>query len=278
MYRQFMEFIVEEKGNILHARVYFRERQESFDKIATAFEKGKPQLLYKLKINCVFCEWVVKRYVGKPKPRILDLLAEIIKVRQAVCTAALPSAIHQAKIFYLACQYTRLDYMDMVQDASEGLMNAIDKFEPPFLKVFGSVVVSRMKERIMDDHGQTLVKIPSKDKRILYRANLAEQKKKLSEEADITKYVQESFKGVTKDEIAQIALAANSVANIDASVNGNDDSKKVRTFQEILPDKSDSQEEVLINRDLTGHLNRGMIELTVVEKKVTVLKHGPIGV
>lgn len=276
MYRLFMKFISEEKGNILHARVYFRERQESFDKIAIAFEKNKPSLLHKLKINYVFCEWVVKNYPGSPRQHILDILAEMVKIRKAVCTAALPSAIHQSKIFHQSISHSRIDYMDMVQDAVEGLINAIDKFEPPFKKVFGSVVVSRMKERIMEDHNATLVKIPSKDKRILYRANLAERQKSVLKEDDVEKYVQQSFKGVTKSEIAQIALAANSVISIDSPVNNDSENKQVRTIQEILPDKTDSQEDNLVNKDLTNHLERGMMDLTIVEKKVTVLKNGPM--
>ena len=198
MYRRFMRYIVEEKGNILHTRVYFRERQESFDKISIAFEREKPELLYRLKINYVFCSWVIKRF--REHPQYLDsLYQEIIDTRQAVCSAALPSAIHEAKKFYHSILSTHLDYMDMVQNATEGLMNAIDKFEPPFQEVFGSVVVGRMKERIMDDHNSTLVKIPSKDKRILYRANSARNKRKLTKDEDIERYVQQSFKGVTKE-------------------------------------------------------------------------------
>lgn len=277
MYRRFMKFITEEKGNILHTRIYFRERQESFDKISIAFKRDKPELLQRLRINYVFCDWIMKRYPGNPRPAMRKTFKEIIATRQLVCTAALPSAIHEAKKFYYKILSTHLDYMDMVQNATEGLMNAIDKFEPPFGEVFGSVVVGRMKERIMDDHNSTLVKIPSKDKRILYRANSARNKRKLSSDEDIEKYVCQSFKGVTKEEIGQITSAANSLVSFDAPLNQSHDSSGQRTLQEVIPDQQESQETQLVNKDLTTKLNRGIMKLTILEKKVTILKNGPMG-
>lgn len=276
MYARFMRFILEEKGNILHTRIYFRERQDAFDKISVAFTKSRPDLLYKLKVNYVFCNWVIKRYPGTPRKELVRVFDEIVETRKLVCTEALPSAIHQAKIFYHMILSTHLDYMDMVQNATEGLMNAIDKFDPTVGSKFGNVIVGRMKERIMDDHNSTLVKIPSKDKRILYRANSARNKKKLTTDDDIEKYVRESFKDATKEEIGHIANAANSVVSLDSPVKSNEDSN-TKTLRDFVPSQERNQEEALVEADLTNRLNNGMLLLTVIENKVTVLKTGQPG-
>jgi DNA-directed RNA polymerase specialized sigma subunit len=282
IYSQFMEYIQpsqkkgepepSDKGNTLMARIYFRERQNAFrSKIAPAFDKRDPRMLYKLQINYVFAKWVMDRYKGEKKRDLQRIFDKMTEVRRTVCENTLPSAIHRAKIFWSKIPYSHMEYMDMIQSASEGLLQAIDKFEPPFQKVFGSVVVSRMALNIMDGHNATLVKIPTKERRILYRAKNAQNKENLHSQEDILRYVSESFGDVSSQELAEIQAAADGVMSID---HRNDNG--VSVGDTVV--SSDNPEQNAHSADLTAKLNNGILSLDPIERKVVILKSGEMDV
>ncbi|NIP30507.1 MAG: hypothetical protein GTN59_08105, partial [Candidatus Dadabacteria bacterium] len=103
--------------------------------------------------------------------------------------------------------------MDFIQNANEGLMNAIDKFVPPYKTVFRSVAIGRMTLNMHTDHNATMVKFSPTEKRILYRANNAKVKAKLTDQGDILNYVKESFNSVTPEKLRDILSAATGVAS-----------------------------------------------------------------
>lgn len=270
LYRRFMDYIMDDEGNILKTRIYFRERQGTFSRrIAPAFHHRKPEALYKFRINYPFCRWIMEAYPltkRVPSAELRRLYGEIGVLRRTLCENNLPSAIHQAKCFWSRVLDSHIEYMDMIQSATEGLINAIDKFTPPFKKVFGSVICSRMKGRIMEEHNSTLVKIPTRDRRILYRAKNAKNKQNLSEDKEILKYVKESFAGASSQTMNDV-FQAETAASLDDKPEGG------RSLSETVTDYNNPE---IVNeaRDSSQTLQTAVLDLTVPERKTVTMKFG----
>lgn len=270
VYNEFVRFIVEEKGNILSARVYFRERQDVFSsKISPNLKDGKYYMLYRFNINYNFAKWVCDRYKG-PKARSLKhTYSKIIDTRKILCENNMPLAINRAKIFWSKTPNSNLEYMDVIQNAGEGLLTAIDKFVPPYKSVFRSVAIGRMTLNILTDHNATTVKFSPTEKRILYRANNARVKAGLDNQSDILKYVRESFKKTTPEKLQQIVMAASGVTSLDTQV---EDSEV--TVKDILVSDSDSPEKILLLKEFKAKIQEQLSDLPPLEMKVICMKFG----
>lgn len=271
VYEKFLDFITEDKSNMLSARVYFRERQNTFSsRIFKAFHKKSPKSLFRFRINYLFASWALKNYEGMHKPKLNELLETMAVIRKELCEANLPLAINRAKIFWARTPKSHLEYMDLIQTSSEGLISAIDKFVPPYRTVFRSVAIGRMNLNMSTDYSETIVKLPPKDKRILYRANNAKKNKDIKTNEDLVKFVNESFSGVSSRDLQQIEAAANQLVNIDE--------KMPDSFSYSEKIASDvSVEEDVINNDLMVKVIVGIKhDLSVLEKKIILLLYGDI--
>lgn len=289
VYKKFMRFILEDKGNMLSARVYFRERQDTFsNKMFNAFHKKNSRMLHKFKINFIFIQWVLdsrivhkndkngeltsakiyKNYKGNKTKELLQIKDEVSKIRNDICQNNLPLAINRAKIFWCNTPKSHLDYMDFIQTASEGLINAIDKFVPPYRTVFRSTAIGRMTLNMITDYSDTLVKIPPKEKRIIYRAGNA-KKQNITDADKVVDFVNESFKGVTKVEIAEIEMAVAHAFNINGPA-----TDSAIPLAEKLSDGRQNIEENLEAKQTKSLLERALAFLTALEKKILNLKYG----
>lgn len=264
VYADFMDFILHEKGNILSTRVYFREKQDTFSaKIAPAFHKKKPQMLYKFRINYQFAKWVVERYTGPRYKRLRFLYKKIIELRKVLCEQNLPLAINRAKIFWSKSPSFHMEYMDLVQSSAEGLMSAIDKFVPPYRTVFRSVAIGRMSLNMTEENSTTIVKLSPREKRILYRMNKAKTDDKINTDQEVLDFVRESFKNVTTDNLSKIAAAASQSYNLD------DKTKYVADLTEV-----NDVEKAVEKQELMKKI-RGFIDsLSVLDRKILYLKYG----
>lgn len=187
-YRQFVEHICVERGNILSARPYFRERQEVFTEfISRGLKKGSATALYKFKVNWTFISWVVEsqawyRNQANAEP-LRALVAQIQKARNELLEQNLPLAISQAKQFYAATPRSHLTFMDIVQIQCQGLLLAIDKFCPPdekgmteeesldAFRGFRAVAIGIMRRDRVNDYSQTLMHFYPRDRQKIYWAN-----------------------------------------------------------------------------------------------------------
>lgn len=185
-YRAFVHHICVEKGNILSARPYFRERQEVFTEfISKSLKRASGPGIYKFKVNWTFVSWVlslpwVSTKTGKP---IRDLAEKINACRQELLEQNLPLAISQAKQFYAATPRSHLSFMDIVQIQCQGLLLAIDKFCPPderrmtedesldAFRSFRAVAIGIMRRDRVNDYSQTLVHFYPRDRQLIYWAN-----------------------------------------------------------------------------------------------------------
>lgn len=270
VYKKFVEFILNDKGNILSARVYFRERQDTFSSnISSAFQNNKPTQLFKFAINYPFAKWAFDRYKGPKSSQLQSTLYEIIRVRKVLCENNLPLAINRAKIFWSKVPASNLEYMDIIQNASEGLINAIDKFVPPYKTVFKSVAIGRMSLNILTDHNATLVKFSPRDRRILYRANNARTKGKLSDMNDILAYVNQSFQNVTLEKLESILNSA--AGAIRTVINNENEDEQESVLNSIATTDPDAELE-LINSDFSKKITEFMNDLPLLERKIVKMR------
>jgi DNA-directed RNA polymerase specialized sigma subunit len=269
-YQKFMNFILNDESNMLSARVYFREKQNTFsEKMFTAFHKKRANMLHKFQVNYMFMKWVMENYSGPHRRSLNRIKKNVEKSRHELCESNLPLAINRAKLFWSRVPESHLEYMDLIQAASEGLICAIDKFVPPYKSVFRSVAIGRMTLNMTTDYSATMLKLPPKAKRILYRANKAKRSKQLTTQKDITNYVNESFKGTTQDELYQIESAATSVASIDERF---DDGS-------CLGDRLSNglhAEAIVGHQEILAKLFAGIHLLEIIEMKVVKLKSGDL--
>jgi len=293
-YRRFIEFILGDKseggkGNKLSIRPYFRERQDTFsnkvfpilDDFAEAQEKKKTgekesKRLHRFRINYLFVQWVlskdheeVSRYRGPNKRKLSLLHDKMVEIRHLLCENNLPLALNRTALFFSKIPPSHAQYMDLVQDASKGLLEAIDNFVPPYKTVFRSVAIGRIGLNMYDDASSTLVKLPPKDKRILYRARKAKQKNVDISNEDLQSFVAESFGGTTSSEIEMIEAAANQVVSIDAK------DEYSRPMSETIADPA-SMEDHVERKEVGSQLLIQLNKLRVIEKKVLLMKTGEI--
>lgn len=268
---EFQDVVSQESRNILRARVYFRERQDMFsESIAKAFHRNRSSMLHKFKVNYEFVMWTMENYHGPNRRVLATLTKHIIKTRKILCENNLPLAINRAKIFWSSVPETHLEYMDLIQTSSEGLITAIDKFVPPYKTVFRTTAIGRMTLNMSTDHSATLVKLSPRDKRILYRARKARGKEKLTNENEILAYVQQSFKNVTKEYLNEILAAAQGAVDIDHKA---EDS---HPLSEKIPDIGVPVDEQAASGELREKLSDGLFTLVTRERKIVCLKNGDL--
>lgn len=175
VYRSFIKMITEERGNILAARPYFRERQDVFTaKISKALRDRKEKKLYPFAINYQFVRFVMESRNWKGTnvgSKIVKLANQISDLRTEIVEMNMPLAISRARIFWSRTPRSHLSYMDLVQISCEGLMSAVDKFVLPYSKVFRSVAIGRIVGNFIESYSETLVHFYPQDKRKIYRAN-----------------------------------------------------------------------------------------------------------
>ena len=272
VYTEFIRFIMEDKRNILSARIYFRERQALFsEKISICFKENKPHLLYKFHINYNFAKWVCDGYKGPKSKSLQYTLKKIIKIRKVLCENNMPLAINRAKIFWSKIPRSSAEYMDFIQDANEGLMSAIDKFVPPYKTVFRSVAVGRMSLNMLTDHNATLVKFSPTEKRVLYRARNAKVKEGLEDPEAVLKYVKQSFPNITIEKLQSIMSSATEATSMDQPV---DSGSEDMTVGEVIPDNSPDPEAVFMNKELILKIMEKVKYMPIIEMKLIKMKFG----
>jgi DNA-directed RNA polymerase specialized sigma subunit len=160
-YKAFVSLICDQKRNILVARPYFRERQPVFtNRISVALKARDIKAMEKFHFNYQFVCFVMGTRKWGKNSDIHKLASEITSVRSEIVEMNLPLAISRARIFYSRTPKAQLSFMDLVQICSEGLMSAIDKFVPPFSKVFRSVIIGRATGYMIENYcldGHTLL-------------------------------------------------------------------------------------------------------------------------
>jgi hypothetical protein len=185
-YRKFIQFIREDRQNILAARPFFRERQGVFaKKISRILKSGVAALaenqqvevepLYPFAINYQFILFVMGARHWSPRHRLTILTEKIRNLRQEIVEMNMPLAINRARVFYGRTPKSHLSYMDLIQISAEGLMSGVDKYSPDkngvVSKLFRSTAIGRIGGNLIQEYSETLVHFFPTDKRKIYRGH-----------------------------------------------------------------------------------------------------------
>ncbi len=183
-YEDFVAWIRDDRGNILSARPFFRERQSTFtEHISGALKAGNVKKLYKWRINWSFVAWVLK--LRSWNAEIRGAADKIQACRQELLEENLPLAISQARQFWASTPRSHLSFMDVTQIQCQGLLLAIDKFCPPnergmtdsesldVYRSFRAVAIGIMRRDRVNDYSQTLIHYYPGDRQKIYWANKA---------------------------------------------------------------------------------------------------------
>lgn len=225
VYEDFIAYIVDEKRNILAARPFFRERQKCFtDNISGCLKNRSAQGLNGYRINYPFIRFAVnrlKKYLtecsaAQPQTdELFSITEQIEELRQEIVELNLPLAISRARLFWSKTPRSQLSYMDLVQISCEGLLAAIDKFVPPFARVFRAVAIGRITGNFIEEYSETLVHFYPSDRRKLYRANKLAGKKAAPDFELLAEQINamaDTGHRTTPSEIADLMAAASCVS------------------------------------------------------------------
>jgi len=273
-YADFIVYIREVKRNILSSRIFFRERQGTFtQEMSICFKEPDPRKLQQYRINYEFVKWVLKNYKGPKKKKLTAIKDEMVKLRTMLMYKDVFLALSRAKIFSTRAPNWRIEHMDMVQDACEGYLIAVDKFVPPYTNVFRSVAIGRMTLLMLTDRNATMVKFSPTESRILYRARNAKYKVGLQDPKDILEYVRESYPKTTLEQLARIE-AATGVSSLDGSLESSQDTGHPIHYVNNLSDETvDIMQEASLNQ-ATEKMAVAFNCLNLLEQKALRLKYG----
>lgn len=285
LYKEFVELICVEKGNILSARPYFRERQDVFTEyISSALKKGSATGIYKFRINWLFISWVMKQRKWRPQSEIRLISNEIYEIRKALLEENLPLAISQARGFYGSTPRSHMEFMDIVQVQCQGLLLAIDKFCPPTdergmtdeesldaYRSFRAVAIGIMSRDRVNDYSQTLIHYYPRDRQKIYWAN--KMLRKFVDEVDheiIANEINLNLKAnekTTPEEIADL-LATSTTVSADYAAEPEGDT----VVESAVGDENLRPDVVAESNDLHEQLGEAMVGLTLFEQKFLQLQ------
>jgi DNA-directed RNA polymerase specialized sigma subunit len=129
--------------------------------------------LQKFRINFSLISFLHKQPHVADDAKLVGLYNEIMDLRQIIAQTNLPLVLSRSRLFWKKTPRSHLEYMDIVQIAIEGLLTAIDKYVPPFSRVFRSVIIGRVTGSLIADYSQTMLHFFPSDRKTIYRANKA---------------------------------------------------------------------------------------------------------
>jgi RNA polymerase sigma factor (sigma-70 family) len=273
-YKRFIEYICDERKNILDARPYFRERQSVFtEQISVALRQRSERRLFRFNFNYRFVSFVLNQRNWGKRSMLVKLGKRIAEVRDELVTMNMPLAISRARIFYSRTPKSHLSRMDLVQIACEGLMSGVDKFVPPFSKAFRSVAIGRMTGNFIEQYSETPIHFFPRYKRILYRINKLVGRG-VTDPEKLAELVNEGLNPSQYTTAAEVSdlMAAASTVSADTPV-GNNEEDGVGTVADRFAAPADHQPDVIVERqEALSMLSEAMGVLTPFENKLLRLK------
>lgn len=286
VFQLFVDYIKNEKKNILAARPFFRERQTVFTAhISNCLKSGKIAPLYKFRVNYNFIDFAIKSKDWGKNNVLHKYFKQIKELRIELMEQNMPLAISQAKIFYGNTPKSHLTWMDLVQIHAAGLLVAIDKFVPPSTKgmtneeslqayrKFRAVAIGRMISDRLEEYSDTMVHFYPGDRKILYRANKLVRGLFRGMDIDFEKLAEAVNKDIeipsqrtNPEELASLLAGASTVSGDATAINEDWES----IFDRYV-DVKDFQESVEAN-DAQSAMSIAVSKLTLFEQKLLKLK------
>lgn len=267
IYKQFVIYIIAEKGNILSARPFFREKSTVFNKhISPALKIADIKTLKKYAINYEMVKFIVKNWIGPIPARAKKYLEKVEYYRKLLVELNMPLAINRAKLFYRKVPRNNITLLDMINLCVQGLCTGIDKWSGAYSPVFRSVCIGRMTANLIDAYSQTSVHFVPDDAKILYRANSIRFRNQIENidilAEEINKTLEEDEKDgkkakkITGDELRRLLHAASPISA--TPLPEDDDGESVSGVIEMTPHNEISQEDSVSNLEI---LNKSFLEI-----------------
>jgi len=274
IYKKFIKYVKDEKGNILHSKMYFREREVVFvSDILADIRDEDHEALYCRKINFKFMKWVME-LDSPPKHRSLKIIYDQYnQIRSMVIQKNLPLVVNRSKLFQFKSRKSSENPLEYVQIGAEGLIHSIDKFVPSGAtfdqREFKAPAIGWIQSVLMEDaKSRTMLKTSTTDKRIMYRVNIARYRLGYSEIAKVLAFVQEKYPKATQEQIQSMILSEN-ITSVDGTTE--DRSAFSRHMQ------TDSAEEEIISSLMIQRVEKIAKGFSILERKALVLKGGISG-
>lgn len=278
IYKRFIQLIRITNKNILSARPYFRESSETFSgKITPALKEKNPEGLKEFNINFHFVKFCKDNWIGIWSKKLESIYKRVELARSKIIENNMPLAINRAKIFYRKTPKGHLSFNDMIEASSMGLCAAVDKYTGPYLKNFCGVIIGRSTGNLIDIYSETVMHFYPSDRRVLYRANSIRGRQGITDIAELTKAVNDSFavdlkegktapKPVTVTDLSYLMSAASLV-----SADSNDGEEGFGVYS-YTPDSAEGAEVILGRKQQLSQMARLARKLPLINQKVLRLK------
>lgn len=286
VYGKFIDFIVNENGNILSARPYFREKGATFSKgITKAIRERDPVALMEYDINYQLINFIVTNWKGKLPERPKRYYEDFLEARRILLENNLPLAINRAKLFYRKTPRSHLTLLDLIDISTYGLVSGVDKYCGAYSRAnWANVCIGRMVGYMIEEYSKTFIRMYPSDKKILYRANSLKHSLKLTDIVELTKAVNESFekdaiegkKNLPKLPISEVhvrtLLNGSSYISADTKSGSDDDDDGISVYDYTQDVKVENPEKLLIKQEILAKISVAMKELSIIERKIIKLK------
>jgi hypothetical protein len=283
LYGQFISFVLDDLGNILSARPYFREDQGDFTKFITPAIKTKnPKKLMTFQANYMLIKFVIDRW-GEPLPDTTqDIFNRFLAARNTLIENNLPLAINRAMLFYRKVPKSHLSLLDFIDICTQGLIIGIDKYSGDWKPNWSGVCIGRMVGFMIEEYSRSLIRMFPNDKKILYRANSLKYKLKTDDINVICKAVNDSFledakegKSIPKLPIAvdylKELMNASSTISADSTLDDDEEGESLSLY-DYQTDGEDTVGEQVERADMMHKVAEASAGLLIVEKKIIKLK------
>ncbi len=250
IYADFIQFIVNVKGNLLSARPYFRLRQKQFlADVNPYIRKNKHKPLMKVPINSSFIAFAAERYAGPYKKELDTLALQITQIRSDFITRNFPLILNRVKILYHHNSHLEID--DLISQASSGALVALDKFVMPtnietgeieYTSVILSSIIARITAVVSQStDSQKLYLYPSDKKRFIEICRLKKdgiETKEIAEKLNLTEFdVIRFLNGINVDNIdsTEKAFKEDNISRLpDVSVEATEEQEVVKKHADKL--------------------------------------------
>lgn len=271
VYQSFIDYIRKERRNVLAARPFFRERDTTFkERISAALMSEVPRRLFPFHVNAVFINLMTNRMPEiKANPALAEMVDKVMTLRKGIIEQNLPLAISRARLFRRKTPASsHMENMDTVQTSAEGLLSAVDKYVLPWTPSFRAVIIGRSTGNMIATYSEPMLHFYPGDWRRLYALNKARRTtQELDKAIEIanTKLPQELR--MSNDQAHTLMQASSHL-----SLNHTVDSVTSSTVQDLIADNNELPDSLVEAMDLHTKLDRGVSELTLLERKALVLR------
>lgn len=282
IYKQFVIYIIADKGNILSARPFFREKSKVFNKyISPALKIADIKTLKKYAINYEMVKFIVKNWIGPLPARARQYLEKVEYFRKLLVELNMPLAINRAKLFYRKVPRNSISLLDMINLCVQGLCTGIDKWSGPYSVVFRSVCIGRMTANLIDAYSQTAVHFVPDDAKILYRANSIRFRQQIENidvlAEEINKTLEEDekegkkTKKITGNDLRRLLHAASPLSATPLPEDEEGDSS-TSGLLDSTPSSETTQEDSICNNDVLNKSYVAIKKMDLVVVKLLKLK------